>query len=164
MIYRVLIPFLLKIIYFRSKYDYDKCDRIRIKMFKLLFLTMVKSQYLVNTLEYVEAEMTAWLNGQQSSGMLKPLLAEAVDETIYSWFDDGVLSRNEIAGILKKEKNAHLASVFIVFNVFPSFVFHSTLPFVLAPQTKLDAPDGVEKRTSSVKALLPSTIVPFNFF
>lgn len=94
--------------------DCDEDARIRIKMFKLLFLTMVKSQYLVNTLEYVEAEMTAWLNGQQSSGMLKPLLAEAVDETIYSWFDDGVLSRNEIAGILKGAKNAHLASVFML--------------------------------------------------
>lgn len=92
----------------------DEDSRIKLKMFKRLFLSMVKSQYLVNILEYVEAEMTAWLNGQQSSGKLKPLIAEAVDETIYSWFDEGVLLRNEIVGIIQGAKNAHLASIFML--------------------------------------------------
>lgn len=86
----------------------------KLKAFKRLFLMMLKSQYLVNILEYVNGEMQAWLNGMQSSEVFRPLVAETVDDVIYSWFDKNIISRKEISDILGGAKNAKLASLFLL--------------------------------------------------
>ena len=75
---------------------------------------MIKSQYLDKTLEYIEGEMQAWLRGLQSSEDLFPLVAETVDDVIYSWYDDNIISRTEISDILNGAQKAKLASLFIL--------------------------------------------------
>lgn len=87
---------------------------LKLQMFKRLFLIMIKSMYLVKTLEYIEGVMQAWLSGYQSSEELYPLVAETVDDVIYSWYDDNIISRTEIAGILNGAEKAKLASLFIL--------------------------------------------------
>lgn len=86
----------------------------KLKMFKRLFLMMLKSQYLVNILEYVDGEMQAWLSGLQSSDELRPLVAETVDDVIYSWFDGNIISRKEISDILSGAETAKLTSLFLL--------------------------------------------------
>ena len=86
----------------------------KLKMFKRLFLMMLKSQYLVNILEYIDGEMQAWLSGLQSSEELRPLVAETVDGVIYSWFDGNIISRKEISDILGGAETAKLASIFLL--------------------------------------------------
>ena len=87
---------------------------LQLQMFKSLFLIMIKSQYLDKTLEYIEGEMQAWLRGLQSSEDLFPLVAETVDDVIYSWYDDNIISRTEISDILNGAQKAKLASLFIL--------------------------------------------------
>lgn len=87
---------------------------LKLQMFKSLFLIMIKSQYLEKTLEYIEGEMQAWLRGLQSSEDLFPLVAETVDDVIYSWYDDNIISRTEISDILNGAQKAKLASLFIL--------------------------------------------------
>lgn len=86
----------------------------KVQLFKRLFLIMLKSRYLVKTLEYIEGEMQAWLRGLQSSETLRPLAAEIVDNVIYSWYDEEIISRTEISDILNGAENAKLASLFIL--------------------------------------------------
>lgn len=109
-----------------------------LKSFKLAFCMKAKMHYIDALFEYVENEMTAWLNGRQSCGDLKPMLAETVDYEVYSWFVDEHIDRSTLAKVWE-ENNSTEVKVPYLFILSEPYLLRRHVGILLSEYTGYEA-------------------------
>lgn len=143
----------------------DPIRQDKIDSFRRDFVLTVKTKYLDAILDYVVAEMQAWLKGKQESNMTRPDINRIIDEELMSWpkrlettLDDGSDWDDMMSEFISQPRKSYPYPIYLMLS--DPYMLRTYIGLDIQSATNVNEPLVQLEYKEEEKMIRPAVTVP----